>query len=318
MSAGADATFGPVAADLARLEEVIRGSFGDDHPAAAAPMADLFASGGKRLRPALVLLCAHLGEYRFDRVAPAAIAVELTHAATLVHDDVIDRSPTRRGRPTAAASAGSEAAILVGDHYFARAYLESSRTGLAEVVSELAAAVMRICAAELEQQAALRNYHPSLESYMMRIEGKTAALLAACCRIGGLLGGLDSPDREALGRYGNALGLAFQIADDVLDYTSEESELGKPVGHDLLEGSATLPLMLSEGLDRMLPDGRRLSAETVDAVVREVRSGQGPQRALARASELADEARAELARFGEREAARTLDALATYVVSRKL
>ena len=307
-----------MAADLARLEDVLRSSFADDHPAAAGPMADLFASGGKRLRPGLVLLCAHLGEYTFERAAPAAIAVELTHAATLVHDDVIDRSPTRRGRPTAAASAGPAAAILVGDHYFARAYLESSRTGLAEVVAELAAAVMRICGAELEQQAALRDYHPSLESYMARIEGKTAALLAACCRIGGLLGGLDSPDREALGRYGAALGLAFQIADDVLDYTAEEAELGKPVGHDLLEGSATLPLMLSEGLDQMLPDGRQLSAETVDAVVQGVRAGEGPRRALERADELAREARAELQRFGDREAARALAGLATYVVARRL
>jgi geranylgeranyl pyrophosphate synthase len=297
---------------------MVRSSFADDHPAAAAPMVELFGSGGKRLRPALVLLCAHLGDYQFERVAPAAIAVELTHAATLVHDDVIDRSGTRRGRPTAAATVGPEAAILVGDHYFARAYLESSRTGLAEVVSELAAAVMRVCAAELEQQAALRDYHPSTESYMARIEGKTAALLAACCRIGGLLGGLESPDREALGRYGLGLGLAFQIADDVLDYTGEEAEIGKPVGHDLLEGSATLPLMLSDGLDQMLPDGKQLSAETVAAVVEGVRAGPGPRLALERAAALAAAARAELRRFGDREAARGLDALATYVVSRRL
>ncbi len=313
-----DPIFGPAAGDLSRLEEMVRSSLAGDHPAAAGPMADLFAGGGKRLRPALVLLCAHLGEYNFDRAAPAAIAVELTHAATLVHDDVIDRSPTRRGQPTAAVTAGPAAAILIGDHYFARAYLESSRTGLAEVVGELAAAVMRICGAELEQQASLRNYHPSVESYMARIEGKTAALLAACCRIGGLLGGLESPDREALGRYGTALGLAFQIADDVLDYTAEQAEVGKPVGHDLLEGSATLPLMLSEGLDRMIPDGQQLSAETVDAVVQEVRAGSGPRLALERAEELAGEARAELARFGDREAAKALDALATYVVSRRL
>jgi geranylgeranyl pyrophosphate synthase len=204
------------------------------------------------LRPALVLLCAHLGDYQFERVAPAAIAVELTHAATLVHDDVIDRSGTRRGRPTAAATVGPEAAILVGDHYFARAYLESSRTGLAEVVSELAAAVMRVCAAELEQQAALRDYHPSTESYMARIEGKTAALLAACCRIGGLLGGLESPDREALGRYGLGLGLAFQIADDVLDCAGTTIETGKIAGTDLRDGTPTLPLLLAAQQDEVV------------------------------------------------------------------
>ncbi|HLQ62501.1 MAG TPA: polyprenyl synthetase family protein [Candidatus Acidoferrales bacterium] len=288
-------------------------------------MADLFAAGGKRLRPALVLLCGRLGAYDLERLLPAAWAVELMHAATLVHDDVIDRSPTRRGRPTVAASRGEPAAIVVGDYYFARAYLEASRTGVPEVVADLATAVMRICAGELAQQAARYRYRVTREEYMARIEGKTAALTAACCGIGALVGGLPAAERHALQRYGRLLGLAFQIADDVLDYTASADELGKPVGQDLLEGFATLPVMLALGdggagdrLDRVLREGRAIGKERALAVVEAVRQTDAPARALAEAAQLADRARAELAMLEGRPGVRELAGLAEYVVRRKL
>ena len=207
-------------------------------------MADLFAAGGKRIRPALVLLSARIGTYDLDRLMPAAVAVELTHAATLVHDDVIDRATTRRGRPTVAARLGDEPAIVVGDYYFAKAYEQAANTQTPEVVTILAEAVMKICAGEVRQQAIRRHYDTTLDEYMPRIEAKTATLLSACCDIGALLGGLDEGVRSHLRDYGRLLGLAFQIADAVLDYTGIEDEVGKPIGHDVAEGFATLPLML--------------------------------------------------------------------------
>jgi len=246
------------------------------------------------------------------------MAVELLHAATLVHDDVIDRSGTRRGRPTVAATEGFEAAIVVGDHAFAKAYREASASGDPEVVAELAEAVMRICAGELEQHAARWHWRPPLESYLRRIEGKTAVLLQASCRVGGRLGKLDPDAVDALGRYGHALGLAFQVADDVLDYTGTEEELGKPVGHDLVEGMATLPLMLTPSAVDLLTEGELPDAETAARVVEMVRAGPGPKLALERAAEESQRAVAELARFGEAPAARSLAAIAAYVVSRKL
>ena len=124
-------------------------------------MSELFVAGGKRLRPALVLLTARLGEYEGARILPAAMAVEMVHAATLIHDDVIDRAPLRRGRPTVAASIGNESAIVVGDFYFAKAYELASRTGSAEVVAILARAVMEICAGEVRQQS--RRFHYGLD-----------------------------------------------------------------------------------------------------------------------------------------------------------
>ncbi len=306
-----------MAADVEDLERRFRESFAGDDPAAARPMTELFAAGGKRLRPGLVLLSGSLGHYSGEKLLPAAIAVELVHAATLVHDDVIDRSATRRGRPTVVASAGPEAAIVIGDHYFAKAYREASRTGDPEVVAILAEAVMLICAGELEQHAGRYHWRPDIDTYLRRIERKTAVLLAAACRIGARLGGLDDAGQEALSRFGTALGLAFQIADDVLDYTGSEEELGKPVGHDLEEGMTTLPLMLTPDAANLLEDGRCPDPHLAGRVVAQVREGAGPRLALDRAAEYANQARAELEGFTG-PAAESLAGLATYVVTRRL
>ena len=296
-----------------------------DPDVVSTPMADLFAAGGKRIRPALVLLSAKIGTYDLDRLMPAAVAVELTHAATLVHDDVIDRATVRRGRPTVAASLGDEPAIVVGDYYFAKAYEQAANTQTPEVVTILADAVMKICAGEVRQQAIRHHYDATLDEYMPRIEAKTATLLAACCDIGALLGGLNEGDRAHLRDYGRLLGLAFQIADDVLDYTGTEDEVGKPIGHDVAEGFATLPLMLAMEeppiagrLAPLLRSGHELSPAQAEQVVELVRASQGPQRATERAQSLASDARRELHSIGGGETAKALSSLTNYVVSRKL
>jgi heptaprenyl diphosphate synthase len=291
----------------------------------SAPMADLFAAGGKRIRPALVLLAASIGTYDLERLTPAAMAVELTHAATLVHDDVIDRATVRRGRPTVAAQLGNEPAIVVGDFYFAKAYDQAANTKSPEVVTILADAVMKICAGEVRQQAIRHQYEARLDEYMARIEAKTATLLAACCDIGALLGGLEADPRAHLRNYGRLLGLAFQIADDVLDYTGTEDEVGKPIGHDIAEGFATLPLMLAMEepsiagrLSPLLQSGHELTAPQAQQVAALVRSSRGPERAIEKARTLATEARAALHAIGAGDAVDTLSALTNYVVSRKL
>jgi len=307
--------FGPVASDLATIEKELLQEIDRDPPEVARSMADLFQAGGKRIRPALVLLSAMCGSYEFDRLKPAAMAVEFTHAATLVHDDVIDRSATRRGRPTMAAALGDEPAIVIGDFYFAKAYEHASRTHVPEVVDILARTVMSICAGEVRQQAIRYRYSTDVEEYMQRIEAKTAMLLAACCEIGSLLAGLASQERAALSAYGRSLGLAFQIADDVLDYTGAEGEVGKPIGHDIVEGFATLPLMLSS---IKLEEGRRLDQQEARRVADTVRNSDGPQLALALARDHANSARDQLTKLERSEATLALDSLAEYVVSRKL
>ena len=307
--------FGLVAEDLAFVETELRKTIETDPPEVAAPMADLFQAGGKRIRPALVLLAAKCGRYDFERLTPAAMAVELTHAATLVHDDVIDRSPTRRGRPSVAARLGDEPAIVIGDFYFAKAYEHAARTGVPEVVDILARTVMGICAGEVRQQGIRYRYSTGVDEYMERVEAKTAMLLAACCEIGSLLGGLDDSESAALRAYGRSLGLAFQIADDVLDYVGTEGEVGKPIGHDILEGFATLPLMLAS---IKLEDNRRLSEREALEVVEAVRVSEGPRRALDQARAHASAARDRLHAIHRPDATAALAALADYVISRKL
>jgi heptaprenyl diphosphate synthase len=314
-----------VAADLAGIEAALRNGIRHDPDEVGAPMADLFAAGGKRVRPALVLLSARCGSYDLDQLTPAAMAVELTHAATLVHDDVIDRSPVRRGRPTVAASLGDEPAIVIGDFYFAKAYEHAARTQSTEVVGILARAVMEICAGEVRQQAIRYRYSTGVDEYMQRIESKTATLLAACCDIGAALAGVTPGQRSALHEYGRMLGLAFQIADDVLDYLGSEGEIGKPIGKDVIEGFATLPLMMAmedksvaEQLETVLVDGRELSAGEAGTVVELVRQSGAPQRSLERAWQYSSAAIRQLDGIAIREVRDALTLLAGYVVSRKL
>jgi heptaprenyl diphosphate synthase len=314
-----------VVADLATVEAALRDEIHRDPDVVSAPMADLFAAGGKRLRPALVLLAARCGHYDLEKLTPAAMAVELTHAATLVHDDVIDRASVRRGRPTVAASLGDEPAIVIGDFYFAKAYEHAARTDSAEVVGILARTVMEICAGEVRQQEIRYRYSTDVDEYMRRIEAKTATLLAASCDIGGVLAGLPVAQRKALHEYGRLLGLAFQIADDVLDYMGSEDEIGKPIGQDITEGFATLPFMLAkqdigaaDRLEKLLQDGRKLNAVDAAEVVEIVRTGEAPNLALESARELASKAGKQLDDLSPSEARNTLAALTGYVVTRKL
>ncbi len=312
-------------ADLATVEAALRDEIYRDPDVVSAPMADLFAAGGKRLRPALVLLAARCGHYDLEKLTVAAMAVELTHAATLVHDDVIDRASVRRGRPTVAASLGDEPAIVIGDFYFAKAYEHAARTDSAEVVGILARTVMEICAGEVRQQEIRYRYTTDVDEYMRRIEAKTATLLAASCDIGAVLARLSTAQRTALHEYGRLLGLAFQIADDVLDYMGSEDEIGKPIGQDVAEGFATLPLMLAKQdkaaagrLEKLLQDGRKLNAIDAAEVVEIVRTSRAPNLALERARELASKASKQLDALSPGEARNTLAALTGYVVTRKL
>lgn len=320
MTTGGTGLFGPVTEDMAKVEHLLEETIANDGEPMAAPMGDLLRAGGKRIRPALVLLTGGLGDYRFEVLAPAAMAVELTHAATLVHDDVIDRSRLRRGMPTVAAALGDEAAIVIGDHHFAKAYAQASLSGRPEVVHRLAAAVMLICRGELRQQEQRYRYRLSLEAYLSRIEGKTAALLAVSAWAGAHLAGLADTAQTALHRYGIELGLAFQIVDDVLDYLGDAAEVGKPVGADLLEGHATLPLMLAlgedPGLGGALVEGHPVRVEVVEELVARVRASGGPERALAEAELHAASACRMLESLPAGAPRDSLAGLADYVVRR--
>ena len=213
----------------------------------------LFA-GGKRLRPMLVFLCAGGGD---DRLVAAAASVELLHMATLVHDDVLDRAALRRGRPTVFADGGRTAATATGDLLFSRAFAELASTGDPEAVRALSVASSALAHGELMQRADAWRIDVTPERYLERCRLKTASLFEASCRLGGLFG--DRPaSPHAVGRFGEQIGLAFQMLDDVLDVSGPQERTGKPRGTDLLDGTVTLPLILARrtdpSLDGHVPD----------------------------------------------------------------
>lgn len=208
----------------------------------AGHAGQMIAAGGKRLRPLLVCLAAGAPPPESDALVQAAVAVELIHGATLVHDDVLDGSDLRRGRPTVFAVGGRALAIATGDLLFSRAFAELTRSGSVEAVRILSRATGELAQGELMQRADAFDGGVSVERYLERCRLKTAVLFRAACELGALAVG--GPVRE-LGLFGEQIGLAFQLLDDVLDVTGPPERTGKPRGADLLDGTVTLPMILA-------------------------------------------------------------------------
>lgn len=314
----------PIAGELDEFERRLETTVGQDLGPMAQAMNHIVHAGGKRLRPALVLLSAGLGSPDADEVYRLAMAIEFIHTATLIHDDLIDEAPTRRGLATIHAILGSNPAIIVGDFYFAKGANLMSSLGRQIIDEVLSRTVMTICAGELLQLTSRTQYHQSLEAYYAKIERKTATLLAASTYCGALLGHLDDERAERLRRYGRALGMAFQIADDVLDYVASQEQVGKPVGADLRQGTVTLPLMLALEDPEVAPrlravlDNGSLSDADYDHVVELVRGSTAIARSEAHAHDFADRARAELDAFPDSREVRVLRDLCDYVVERRI
>ena len=217
-------------------------------PVLARHAGDTIAAGGKRLRPLLVLVVAGQTARAVETVR-AAVAVELIHSATLVHDDVLDAAALRRGRPTVVATAGRAVATATGDLLFSRAFAELSANGRPEEVRVLSDASSALAEGELLQRADAFDPRVALERYLRRCELKTASLFEAACRLGALEAPGGAGDSEALGSFGRRVGLAFQLLDDVLDISGPASRTGKTRGADLLDGTVTLPLILARERD---------------------------------------------------------------------
>jgi octaprenyl-diphosphate synthase len=205
----------------------------------------IVAGGGKRLRPMLTLGCARLCGYRGDRHIALAAAVEFIHTATLLHDDVVDASELRRGRDTANAVWGNKPAVLVGDFLFSRSFELMVADGSLRVLAILSRASAVIAEGEVMQLMTTGNMATTEAEYLAVIEAKTAELFAAASRIGAVLGERPPAEEEALDRFGRNLGIAFQLVDDLLDYSAHEAELGKSVGDDFRDGKVTLPVLLA-------------------------------------------------------------------------
>jgi geranylgeranyl pyrophosphate synthase len=232
-------------ARIAQVEDRLAEVSGGYGPKLGEEAEATLNAGGKRLRPILVLMAA--GDAASDRAVRAATAVELVHMATLVHDDVLDGAPVRRGRPTVVARSGRDRAVGVGDLLLSRAFAELADGGAAAEVAELSSASVALALGELAQRRDVYDTSITEERYLQRCSLKTARLFESACRVGRLASG--APGTEELTAFGREIGLAFQLLDDVLDVTGPPERTGKARGTDLLDGTVTLPLILARRLD---------------------------------------------------------------------
>jgi octaprenyl-diphosphate synthase len=233
----------PIADDLAQVDEVIRQRLGSEVVLIRTIAQYIIASGGKRLRPALVLLAASACGQRDNARHELAAVIEFIHTATLLHDDVVDESSLRRGRKTANAEFGNAASVLVGDFLYSRAFQMIVAAGSLRVMKVLADATNVIAEGEVLQLLNVHDPDTDEEKYLRVIRYKTAKLFEAATQVGAIIGGAGPEAETALAEYGVHLGTAFQLVDDVLDYSGDLTETGKNLGDDLAEGKPTLPLI---------------------------------------------------------------------------
>jgi geranylgeranyl pyrophosphate synthase len=282
-----------------RLEDAV-----SSHPGLVGTIGvETLAAGGKRLRPLLVFLATPPDLRSSERALAGGVAVELVHMATLVHDDLLDGADLRRGQPTVWAAHGERAAMATGDYLFARAFAQLAATGDPDTVSILANASLALARGEALQRRQAFRPDTSVEDYLARCALKTGKLFEAACLLGGV--------RRELGSFGLALGIAFQIADDILDCTGDHHSTGKAGGVDLRDGTPTLPLILAAQADREV--WRALAGERVDDALERVAASGALEEARLVALEYARHARAALDGEPDRD---SLEALTHAVVDR--
>ncbi len=318
-----DDAFALAAADMERVDALIRESLASDVELVSSVAEYIVLSGGKRLRPMIVLLAARALGYDGDQHIRAAAIIEFIHTATLLHDDVVDSSDKRRGRASANAVFGNQASVLVGDFLYSRAFQMMVDLGSMRVMQILADATNTIAAGEVLQLMNVHDPDVTEENYQEVIYRKTAKLFEAGARLAAVLSGSDEATETAMHDYGRALGTAFQLVDDALDYDASADELGKNLGDDLAEGKPTLPLIVA--LREADADSKALLRKAVeeggvdrlDEIRRVIESAGALEYTLARAQEARDRAVAALAGIPDSDHKQALAALADFSVKRR-
>jgi len=300
-----------IAGDMQAMDAVIAQRLRSDVPLVSQVAQYIIDAGGKRLRPALLLLMCGALDYRGDQRFNLAAVVEFIHTATLLHDDVVDESTLRRGRATANAAFGNPASVLVGDFLYSRAFQMMVDAGDMRIMQTLAEATNIIAEGEVLQLMNMHDASLSESGYLRVIRSKTAKLFEASARLAALLAGAPAAVEQACADYGQALGTAFQVIDDVLDYDGDAGEMGKNLGDDLREGKATLPLIIAmqrgtsseqATIRHAIETGGTEKLAEIVAIVRQTGALQATRDAAALEAQRAIEALASLGRNSYSEA----------------
>lgn len=314
--------FAPVRRELDIVEEQLISTIDTDISMMYESSTHLVKAGGKRLRPAFALLAARHFSDSVEHVIPMAVALELIHMATLVHDDVIDNSTMRRGQPTVKNAWGNRVSLYAGNYVFARSLALVASYERSDLINVLADASMRICEGEIRQMMTCYDVNQGLKDYLRRIERKTALLIAVSCQLGAMISQAEPYEIQALQRYGYYLGMAFQITDDILDFVADEEVLGKPVGSDIKQGVITLPALYAlrfhpekEELARLL-SSRETAVSGADQIIDWVLESGGIEYAYEMSARYAQKSQQQLDRLPEAEVRDYLYNIASFITVR--
>lgn len=325
LAANLDAIVAPVRQDMQQMESNVRALVGERHPMLLAAAEQIFGAGGKKLRPVLCFLVARATAQAMGltdltpRHRKLAEITEMIHTASLVHDDVLDESSLRRGKSTVNSVFGTRVAVLAGDYLFAQSSWYLANLDNLEVIKLISQVIADFANGEISQAASLFDCNVTLDTYMEKSHYKTASLIAASCRSAAVFSGCDQGMKEDMYAYGKHLGLAFQVVDDILDFTQSEEQLGKPQGQDLASGNLTAPTIFAmqrePALVELIQAG--FSEEgTLERAMSMVAMSGGIEAARELAKREGDLARASLARLPTGEAKRSLEGMIDYVLER--
>jgi len=313
-----------LANDLLRVEEQLQSAVATDNELLQDIAAHLISAGGKRVRPGFCITASAAASQDFTPteldVILGAVAVELVHQGSLYHDDVMDSAETRRTVESVNSKWGNHQAILAGDFLLGRASEIAASLGV-EVAGLLASTISQLCDGQVRELEYVYRIDRTEESYLKSIDGKTASLLAAACRIGGIVGGIERDRIDHLTTFGRAYGMAFQVIDDILDLTATDEELGKPAGNDMIEGVYTLPVIRAMAHGEVGPSLQQLLGRPIDTTARDearelVRSSGALKSAHADARRYADQANDALRSFADTAGGSALKAAADHLVDK--
>lgn len=272
-------TYSDLKNDLALIEDEIEATIQTKQMTLNSASLQLLNAGGKRIRPAFALLGAHFGDYNIEKVKPTAVALELIHMASLVHDDVIDQSDLRRGKPTVKATWDNRTAMYTGDFMFASALKTISSLDSPIAHQLLSKTMVELTKGEIQQNKDKYRLNLQIKDYLRRIKRKTALLIASSCQLGAIASGAPSEIQRKLYAYGYYIGMSYQIIDDILDFTESSEQLGKPSGSDLINGQMTLPTLLamkektfSHQLSTLFITKQELTQSDIDPIIKRIKN----------------------------------------------
>jgi heptaprenyl diphosphate synthase len=307
--------------DIDLIEKELEQAIYSQSPIIYNSSLKLLQAGGKRIRPIFVLLGANFGNYEIEKIKYLAVALELIHMASLVHDDVIDDSDLRRGKPTVKAQWDNRVAMYTGDYLFARSLEYMTKLENVEIHKVLSNTIIEVCVGEMVQMKDKYRFDQNLRDYLRRIKRKTALLIAASCQLGAVAAGAPKDVCKKLYQFGYNVGMSYQIIDDILDFTGTEKQLGKPAGGDLLQGNITLPVLYAmekPGLrETICSVNEKTSQQVIKEIIEQIkqtdaieRSNKLSQRYLERALKIMDD-------LPDNRAKKSLKDIAKYIGKRK-